>query len=246
MFLLASNLASTRVRTSCGSFPAHSQRAATCSLALPPCREPDLDAVLRAPSALAFAALGIDSAPGSVQSKEEKTVPRASLSTFLRHRWRRRVDRHEAAEHGSSKPRNQRWIDFLRSTSLLFCPGARICYPSNQSVELASMNNADDKSNIGRDWTAFVVAWIPYSLLTLRFGTTSTTPSSVSVTRRTGRWDMASATTWGLSNRKRDTATFCGSRCARLSSTWNSTLLSGHRCSVLPVALCSCTSFFER
>ena len=28
-----------------------------------------------------------------------------------------RVDRHEAAEHGSSKPRNQRWIDFLRSTA---------------------------------------------------------------------------------------------------------------------------------
>ena len=26
------------------------------------------------------------------------------------------VDQHEAAEHGSSKPRNQRWIDFLRST----------------------------------------------------------------------------------------------------------------------------------
>ena len=31
------------------------------------------------------------------------------------------------------------------------------------------MSNADDKSKIGRDWTAFVVAWIPYSLLTYRF-----------------------------------------------------------------------------
>ena len=31
------------------------------------------------------------------------------------------------------------------------------------------MNNADDKSKVGRDWTAFVVAWIPYSLLTYRF-----------------------------------------------------------------------------
>ena len=31
-------------------------------------------------------------------------------------RWRRRVDQHEAAKHGRSKPRNQCWIDFLRST----------------------------------------------------------------------------------------------------------------------------------
>ena len=31
------------------------------------------------------------------------------------------------------------------------------------------MNNTDDKSKVGRDWTAFVVAWIPYSLLTYRF-----------------------------------------------------------------------------
>ena len=31
------------------------------------------------------------------------------------------------------------------------------------------MNNADDKSKVGRDWIAFVVAWIPYSLLTYRF-----------------------------------------------------------------------------
>ena len=31
------------------------------------------------------------------------------------------------------------------------------------------MNNADDKPKVGRDWIAFVVAWIPYSLLTYRF-----------------------------------------------------------------------------
>ncbi len=31
------------------------------------------------------------------------------------------------------------------------------------------MNNADDKSKVGRDWIAFVVAWIPYTLLTYRF-----------------------------------------------------------------------------
>ena len=31
------------------------------------------------------------------------------------------------------------------------------------------MNNADDKPKVGQDWTAFVVAWIPYSLLTYRF-----------------------------------------------------------------------------
>ena len=31
------------------------------------------------------------------------------------------------------------------------------------------MNNADDKSKVGRDWIAFVVAWLPYSLLTYRF-----------------------------------------------------------------------------
>ena len=41
--------------------------------------------------------------------------------------------------------------------------------PFNHSVELASMNNTDDKPNVGLDWTAFVVAWIPYSLLTYRF-----------------------------------------------------------------------------
>ena len=37
-------------------------------------------------------------------------------TTFLRRRWRRRVDRHEAAKHGSSKPRNQHRVGFLRST----------------------------------------------------------------------------------------------------------------------------------
>ena len=31
------------------------------------------------------------------------------------------------------------------------------------------MNNTDDKPKVGRDWIAFVVAWIPYSLLTYRF-----------------------------------------------------------------------------
>ena len=31
------------------------------------------------------------------------------------------------------------------------------------------MNNADDKPKVDRDWIAFVVAWIPYSLLTYRF-----------------------------------------------------------------------------
>ena len=36
---------------------------------------------------------------------------------FLRRPWRRRVDRHEAAKHGGSKPRNQHWIDLLRSTA---------------------------------------------------------------------------------------------------------------------------------
>ena len=31
------------------------------------------------------------------------------------------------------------------------------------------MNNADDRPKVGRDWIVFVVAWIPYSLLTYRF-----------------------------------------------------------------------------
>ena len=31
------------------------------------------------------------------------------------------------------------------------------------------MNNTDDKLKVGRDWIAFVVAWISYSLLTYRF-----------------------------------------------------------------------------
>ena len=39
-----------------------------------------------------------------------------SLSTFIRHRWHRRVDRYGETDRGGSKPRNQRWIDFWRST----------------------------------------------------------------------------------------------------------------------------------
>ena len=31
------------------------------------------------------------------------------------------------------------------------------------------MNNADDKPKVGRNWIAFLIAWIPYSLLTYRF-----------------------------------------------------------------------------
>ena len=31
------------------------------------------------------------------------------------------------------------------------------------------MNNADDRSKVGREWIAFVSIWIPYSLLTYRF-----------------------------------------------------------------------------
>ena len=31
------------------------------------------------------------------------------------------------------------------------------------------MNNADDKPKVGREWIAFVIAWLPYSLLTYRF-----------------------------------------------------------------------------
>ena len=31
------------------------------------------------------------------------------------------------------------------------------------------MDNADNKSKVGRDGIAFVIAWIPYLLLTYRF-----------------------------------------------------------------------------
>ena len=41
--------------------------------------------------------------------------------------------------------------------------------PFNHSVELVSMSYSDDKPKVARDWIAFVVAWIPYSLLTYRF-----------------------------------------------------------------------------
>ena len=38
-------------------------------------------------------------------------------TTFIRRGWCRWVDRHEAVDHGRPKPRNQRQIDFLRSTA---------------------------------------------------------------------------------------------------------------------------------
>ena len=37
------------------------------------------------------------------------------------HRWRRRVERREAVDHGKSRPRNQRWIDFLAEHSHTRC-----------------------------------------------------------------------------------------------------------------------------
>ena len=48
-------------------------------------------------------------------------------------------------------------------------PSCSDLLPFNHSVTLVSMNNTDDKPKVGRDWIAFVVAWIPYSLLTYRF-----------------------------------------------------------------------------
>ena len=39
----------------------------------------------------------------------------------------------------------------------------------NHGVGSPASNNTDDKPKVGRDWIAFVVAWIPYSLLTYRF-----------------------------------------------------------------------------
>ena len=47
-----------------------------------------------------------------------ETVARTSLSTFIRRRWHRRADRYGAADCGRSKRRNQRWINFLRSTGV--------------------------------------------------------------------------------------------------------------------------------
>ena len=58
-------------------------------------------------SALAFRTIG----------RIFETVARTSLSTFIRRRWHRQVDRYGAADCGRPKPRNQRWIDFLRSTT---------------------------------------------------------------------------------------------------------------------------------
>ena len=55
---------------------------------------------------------------------------------------------------------------FLRSACL---PSRSDPLPFNHSAEIVSMNNADDKPKVGRDWIAFVIAWIPYSLLTYRF-----------------------------------------------------------------------------
>ena len=68
----------------------------------------------------------IRASPGlSRREKERRLIAlyqqidiRASLSTFLRRRSRRRVDRQEGTERGSSKPRNQRWIVFFCGAQL--------------------------------------------------------------------------------------------------------------------------------
>ena len=46
-----------------------------------------------------------------------------------------------------------------------FLPSCSDLLPFNHSVTLVSMNNTDDKPKVGRDWIAFVVAWIPLCLL---------------------------------------------------------------------------------
>ena len=119
--------------------------------------------------------------------------------------------------------------------------------PFNHSVELVSMSYSDDKPKVARDWIAFVVAWIPYSLLTYRFWY-NVDDAFISFRYaknwgdgvRTSLQPGAAATGRGIQQLP------VGSRLYVLSSTWNSTLLSGHRCSVSSVVLCSCTLFFER
>ena len=95
------------------------------------------------------------------------------------------------------------------------------------------MNNADDKSKVGRDWTAFVVAWIPYSLLTYRFW--HNIDDAFISFRYAKNWAMGYGPRYNL-----------GLQQPEEGYSWNSTLLSGHRCSVSSVVLCSCTLFFER
>ena len=68
-------------------------------------------------------------------------LARGILSKFIRRRWRCRVDRREATDHGGYKPRNQRWIDFLRSTAL----GGL----DRRSVETASGTRFDIRSRLG-------------------------------------------------------------------------------------------------
>ena len=53
--------------------------------------------------------------------EKERVVGREKLGRQATrdNRSHRLVDRREAADHGRSNPRNQRWIDFLRSTVLM-------------------------------------------------------------------------------------------------------------------------------
>ena len=73
------------------------------------------------------------------------------------------------------------------------------------------MNNADDRPKVGRDWIAFVVAWIPYSLLTYRFWhNIDDAFISFPLRKELGDGVRTSLQPWALSNRKRDTATSYG------------------------------------
>ena len=71
------------------------------------------------------------------------------------------------------------------------------------------MNNADDKPKVGRDWTAFVVVWIPYSLLTYRFW--HNIDDAFISFRYAKNWAMGYGPRYNLGpQRKRDTATSYG------------------------------------
>ena len=88
-----------------------------------------------------------------------KTVARASPSTFLRHRWRRRVDQHEAAEHVRSKPSNQR-----PAPSSTTCGCSNACGHSISSC-LATKSSSSTSPSMNACRIRADRAWRTYALL---------------------------------------------------------------------------------
>ena len=127
-----------------------------------------------------------------------------------------------------------------------FLPSCSDLLPFNHSVTLVSMNNTDDKPKVGRDWIAFVVAWIPYSLLTYRFW--HNIDDAFISFRYAKNWAMGYGPRYNLGppTGRGIQQLPMGSRVYvyRIPGTRHHFLGTDARFRLW--ALCSCTSFFER